>query len=56
MHRSQDCTAERIPNREATFRSIVNKHLRSAPAPVNAVLDWMDFGDEEEDFVEGSSG
>jgi hypothetical protein len=34
MHRSNECTDTKIPWKEGTFRSIVNKHLRAAPAPV----------------------
>lgn len=56
MHRSADCPGPRIPQRESTFRSIVNKHIRTAPMQVNAVANWIDFGEEDEqDFAEGST-
>ncbi|KAJ6481031.1 hypothetical protein C8R45DRAFT_831845 [Mycena sanguinolenta] len=56
MHRSSDCPGPKVPWKESTFRSIVNKYLRVAPVPVNAVADWMDFGDtDEEDFGAGST-
>jgi hypothetical protein len=56
LHRSNKCTDTKIPRKEATFRSLVNKYLRPTPVQVNAVADWMDFGDtEEEDFLAGSS-
>ncbi|KAJ6577028.1 hypothetical protein DFH09DRAFT_1311040 [Mycena vulgaris] len=57
LHRSNECTdAARIPRKEATFRSLVGKYLRTAPVQVNAVADWMDWGDAEEgDFATGSS-
>jgi hypothetical protein len=54
MHRSNECTGPKLPRRESTFRSIVNKHMRTTPVQVNAVVDWMDFGEaEEEDFLAG---
>ncbi|KAJ6542995.1 hypothetical protein B0H19DRAFT_1172558 [Mycena capillaripes] len=56
LHRGNECPGPKVPRMESTFRSIVNKHLRPAPAQVNAVLDWMDFDDtEEEDFLTGPS-
>ncbi|KAJ7917870.1 hypothetical protein B0H13DRAFT_1869907 [Mycena leptocephala] len=56
-HRSSECTAAKIPRKESTFRGLVNKYIRTnPPVQVNAVADWMDFGDTvEEDFPEGSS-
>ncbi|KAJ6571986.1 hypothetical protein B0H19DRAFT_908998, partial [Mycena capillaripes] len=38
-HRSQECTAEKIPRREVTFCSIINKHIRTQPIQINAVVD-----------------
>jgi hypothetical protein len=55
-HRSSKCPGPKVPWKESTFRSIINKYLRAAPVLVNAVADWMDFGDAEEgDFGDGSS-
>ncbi|KAJ7930703.1 hypothetical protein B0H13DRAFT_1858514 [Mycena leptocephala] len=54
MHRSNECTGPKLPRKESTFRSIANKHMRTTPVQVNTVVDWMDFGEaEEEDFLAG---
>ncbi|KAK7033439.1 hypothetical protein R3P38DRAFT_3186970 [Favolaschia claudopus] len=56
FHRSNNCQGLKVPQKEATFRSIVNKHFPAQTAQVNAVANWMDFADvDEEDFAQGSS-
>ncbi|KAJ7439823.1 hypothetical protein FB451DRAFT_1415470 [Mycena latifolia] len=56
-HRKTECPGPKIDAKETTFRTLVAKYLRAAPAPVNVVLDWMDFGEEidDEGFPEGPS-